>query len=41
MKESFLHPLYKQEEVEEDLACEEDAYSEGEDEEIEDNTRRN
>ena len=29
LKESFLHPLYK-EEVEEELAGEEDAYSEGE-----------
>jgi len=35
LKESFLHPLYKQtEEVEEDLPCEEEVYSEGEDEEL-------
>ena len=37
MKESFLHPLYKQtEEVEEDLPCEEEVYSEGEGKETED-----
>lgn len=37
LKESFLHPLYK-EEVEEELVCEEDAYSEGEEEEDDRNT---
>ncbi len=41
LKESFLHPLYKQEEVEEELQYDEDACSEGEEDEPETETPRN